>query len=865
MRRVRNQEVIRRLSAKSFQANRTRNIIAAIAIALTAVLFTALFTVGSGLVETMERTSMRQAGGDAHGTMKNITQEEYEILKEHPLIKESGKSVFCAYAIENPEFLKRHVELHYVQPQWYSHWFFEIIDGQAPVGADEILLDETSMRLLGLEPQAGQQVTLDMQIHVTDTERVSRTFTVSGVLKAADSMNVGFAIVSDAYLEKYQEELTGRRVEEGDNVGGINLEILFANSMNLQKKLNQIITDSGFSTDPQSEAFIASNTNWAYMSDGAQSDPMTMLAIAGALALILITGYLIIYNIFQISVLRDIRYYGLLKTIGTTGRQIRRILRRQAFRLCILGTPAGLLLGYFTGKILVPVIARVGQPGEVEVVVHPNPWIFVGAAVFTAFTVLISQWKPARVAARVSPIEAVRYTERQIKRKRAKKSRNGGKIWRMAFSNLGRNRMRTAIVLCSLSLTVVLLNCVYTITQSVDREGFLSKMILCEDILGNAGLWNYDYRPWDEASAAEQGLSETFVQAVQQQESFAEGGRLYGAPYEVTMPVDAWEIPDYITRNEDGVPGSWWNGEFIPYSGYEDGAYQVEYYGIEQFGLSKLDIVEGETDRAAIWEKLQTGEYLLYAAEVDDNRFVIEDQVKHHAGDQVTLTFPGGEEKEYEILSVVKRHQYSMTSRFSGDFTYYVSADEFLSHFSEKYLMSYLLDTKEGQEDAMEAFLEDYTTNTEPSMSYESRKSFEGMFDQMLGMVVIVGTALASVIGFIGLLNFVNTMLTSVVTRQREFAMMEAVGMTGRQLVGMLTIEGLFYALLTLVFALAFGSLISLTLLRGIGAGLWFLRYRFTLLPMAAACPVLLLAGALVPYLIYRLQKPQSLVEQMRE
>lgn len=77
---------------------------------------------------------------------------------------------------------------------------------------------------------------------------------------------------------------------------------------------------------------MASNANWAYMSQSASSDPANIIGIGAALLLILVTGYLIIYNIFQISVIRDIRYYGLLKTIGTTGRQIKKILRRQASR-----------------------------------------------------------------------------------------------------------------------------------------------------------------------------------------------------------------------------------------------------------------------------------------------------------------------------------------------------------------------------------------------------------------------------------------------------------------------------------------------------------------------------------------------------
>lgn len=87
MRKVRNKKVIDKISYKSFRANRTRNVIAIIAIALTAMLFTTLFTVGIGTAENFQRQTMRQAGGDSHGVFKNITEEQYEKLSRHPWSK----------------------------------------------------------------------------------------------------------------------------------------------------------------------------------------------------------------------------------------------------------------------------------------------------------------------------------------------------------------------------------------------------------------------------------------------------------------------------------------------------------------------------------------------------------------------------------------------------------------------------------------------------------------------------------------------------------------------------------------------------------------------------------------------------------
>lgn len=874
MRKVKNSKAIGRLSKKSFEASRTRNIIAAVAIALTAILFTAVFTIGLGMVETSQRNTMRQVGTDMRGVIKNLTKEQYEIMRKHPSITEEGIDIAVSAAVTNTEFLKRHLEMHYRSENLYQHDFIEILDGRAPQAADEALMDEKSMELLGLEAKAGQRVTIKMRVRTADTEEIERAFTVSGVIRAVDGMNVGFLYVSESYVETYADEL----FPMDENVGGINMSVNCDGGGDIQQKLYKIITDSGFSTDDREENYVASNANWAYMSQSASSDPANIIGIGAALLLILVTGYLIIYNIFQISVIRDIRYYGLLKTIGTTGRQIKKILRRQALTLCVLGIPAGLLLGYLAGKVLLPVIMTTGGSSyaKADVKVSPQLKIFVGAALFTVITVLISEWKPGRIAAKVSPVEALHYTEQRKGKKKLKKSMDGGKIARMAFSNLGRNKGRTAVVICSLSLTVILLNSIYTVSHSLDREGFLSKMILSEAVIGNAQLWNYGYRPFDEETAEEENLTETFISACEEQECFLEGGRIYGDVTGVKLALDSWKMPDYIEKDENGIPGCWKEGRWNSYGLYgEKGELlsrdlMAAYFGIEKFILSKMTVIEGEKDPDAIWEKLQTGKYLIYGADVDDDNAVIHEAVKHHAGEKITLMFDGDEagkqtEKEYEILSVIKRHQYSLSNLVGNDFEYYVTSEEFKKHCPESFLMNYLLDTKEGGEAEMETFLNNYTENVEPAMNYQSRTMVQGQMQELLGTVTLVGTLLAAMIGLIGILNYVNTLLTGMVTRKREFAMMEAIGMTKRQLVGMLTVEGVCYAGITIVCSLLLSSAFSLGIVRMLGSGIWFLKYQFTLLPVFLASPVLLLLGILVPGIVYRLRRQESIVEEIRE
>ena len=63
----------------------------------------------------------------------------------------------------------------------------------------------------------------------------------------------------------------------------------------------------------------------------------SMLPLVAGIAVIFIAGYLLIYNVFYISIAQDIRFYGMLKTLGTTARQIRKIVYRKAIKLSSYG------------------------------------------------------------------------------------------------------------------------------------------------------------------------------------------------------------------------------------------------------------------------------------------------------------------------------------------------------------------------------------------------------------------------------------------------------------------------------------------------------------------------------------------------
>lgn len=849
MLKVNSKKAIRRLSNRSFKANVSRNIIAVTAIALTAILFTALFTVGSGMIENIQRQTMRQAGGDGMIILKYLTDEQFDDVKDHELIEQISYNRMICDEVMDDRLLKRHAEIYYMNDVGMELGFCTPTHGRKPEAENEIIMDTRAMKMLGLPEEVGTPITFKLKIH--GGEIVEREFVLSGWWEADPTFDMAsIMVVSKAYIDAHMDELYNSFYENYEYTGIINSYIMCKNSFGLENKLERIITESGYSTDETAPNYISSNVNWSYMSSNFDLDLPTVAAVIAALALIIFTGYLIIYNIFQISVIKDIRFYGLLKTIGTTGRQIKKIIRRQALVLSVIGIPIGLVAGYFIGTAIVPMIMNQSSYAGADFTTSANPIIFIGSTVFTLITVAISTSKPGRIAAGVSPVEAVRYTDNTNTKKKNRKSRSGAKISGMAAANLGRNKKRTTLVVISMALSLVLFNTIYTMSLGFDMDKFLSTFVETDYLVSHANMINYGYIGEDDT------VTESIISAIEAQSGFKEGGRFFAD----IRDAECFRVkPDgrdthYLRVNED-----------------DNGNYFCAVYGLEDFPLGNLKVLEGEID----YEKLKTGKYILEGVETDDNHNPIWETSHYDIGDTVTLCNNRGNgetmsdneytEYQYEVMAKVEINTFTNSCRMGYDYSYYLPAEVYKTMVQNPGTMSYVCNVEDGSEAAMDAFLQNYTENAEPVMAYSSRQSKAKEFESMRNMVLIVGGVLSLIIGLIGVLNFINSMLTSILTRKREFAMLQSIGMTTSQLRKMLIVEGLIYTASSGAVSLALGVGVSALLANTIAKSLWFFTYQFTLLPLIITIPILLVIGVLLPIPVLKSVEKQSIVDRLRE
>ena len=134
----------------------------------------------------------------------------------------------------------------------------------------------------------------------------------------------------------------------------------------------------------------------------------------------------------------------------------------------------------------------------------------------------------------------------------------------------------------------------------------------------------------------------------------------------------------------------------------------------------------------------------------------------------------------------------------------------------------------------------------------------------MIGSIRMIGIALSAVIAFIGILNFINSIITGILARKHEFAVLCSIGMTEQQLKRMILEESLYYVLISGIISVALGTALSRIILLALNNVIMFFAYRPNFLAFVIMLPLFLVLAALVPYLAYNRMKKESIVERLR-
>ena len=864
-----NLKIMKTLSRRSFLASRFRNLVAVLAIALTAVLFTSITTIGMGTMESMKMTQQIQKMSKADVDIRNLTEVQYEKLKESGIASELGLRMPIGFLTNT---VRHEIELDLENSVQRELTFCQPTHGVEPVKANEIVASDRALEELGAKPEVGAEVIIEFTVHGRDYQL---PMVVSGWYESSHD-ELSIMTVSEAFREEHPEIFEYTYREDAELAGTYWADFMMADRTNMEEQLDEFVESIGGSREigaPNSiPAVINQETN-------PGMDSKMMAAFAVLVILFIFCGYLLIYNVFDIAVMQEVRRYGLYRTIGMSKKQVKQLINRQAVWVSCMGIPLGLLIGFFVGKITLPKIMDIlsTEYKNIVISVSPNPVIFIAAAILAALTVFISTRKPARMASNISPMEAFRYVETKGKnRKNAKVKRHyrGINLGQMAFANLGRNKRRSVFIVVSLMLSVVMLNTVGTAAGSVDVERQVNEMIRTDfeiahvDTSSNLkGFIRHD-----------QAVPQEAVQAVQEMPGVTDASLVYKNTLEdlqVTFDY-GMKISDIKVFDEQGTEqraGLDPDGRFVSV-GADD--YPIcNVYGMEKAGLAHLQIAEGEKDFNKLYEKLMEGGSVILGMQADRKTKVLKEYYNYmNVGDTITARINGEEIKSYTVIAKAaltsddEGFGYSVSSSIDVgiDAPYlYLPQEEMKELYQEPAVMKYTFDVEEGSKDEMRQFLESYIQEN-PSLTYLSADKARASAESSKTMIYMVGGIIAFIFGITGILNLINMMSTSILARRREFATMQSIGMTKKQLRKLLMLEGCLYAAGAAVLGIVFSVVVDQTLLKMMlsNPSMWYFTYHITILPAVILSMILVVISVLIPRGAMRMFYKGSVVEQLR-
>ena len=854
-----NREIIKKLSNRSLKVNKMRNIFAILAIALTTLLITTTIVGGITFYNTNKvYTNVSSYGVDADGYI-DFNIENIDKLNNIDNIKKKGIIQLASTdVIQNEVLLAENVCLFATDDKdAYEMMAVVPIEGTYPKKANDILLPSWVLDVLNINKNIGETVSLDI---VINNEVKSIDFNLCGYYESLVIRGTGTirVFVSNEFISKYNKGITEI---EGTTTVLLTLKNINNNSNydTVQEELNKISNEIDGTKAKVHPKYDSEK------SISGDSQIQQFIAIAVGIVLIIATGYLIIYNIFYISVSKDIKFYGLLKTIGTTSKQLKRIIIRQALKLSIIGIPIGLVLGYAVATFIIPMALSVTFMGNI-VVVSKSPLNFILSILFSLVTVLISCNKPGRIAGKVSPIEAVRFVSSDAGnlKKKNKKGTNGAKLNKMAWSNIVKNKKRVMLSVLSISLSAVIVIFTISATLGIDPEAHAENEVVADIQIVNVVNQFHgkvEYQP----------INEDLINKVKELD-IVEDARIN---YKAITPDEDGIIYDFGVEfvlsgklKEEVKRGIESGNQNIMTTnlGFADNMMMANLTALkaDRLGkeLEKFEIIDGKIDE----EEFKKGDYIIYNVGVGES-YVIK------AGDILPLTMKIPDEdgvvkevtKEFKVMAVVGDSTGGFSASNMTELNIEENAFKELFPNYNNYIKSIDIDLKDNVDltEADEEIGKIINESGNTMLFLSSKNYYIDAMEEMKLIVSLIGGTVALILGFIGIINVINTMLTSIISRKLEFSMLESIGMTNSQSKKMILFEGMYYIILTAVLVIPLGLVASflapmmLPIYGGFKIGIY-------LVSVIVAMSIISIIMLIVPLIGYRDISKESIVERLR-
>ena len=846
--KVENKETLRLLTSRFMKMNRARNVIAVIAIILTSLLFTSLFVGSVSMILSKRATEIKQFMDSAHASAQNLSEEDakrlQQTIEQSEDVKRYGSGIFLGAGMD--ERFGFSVEVRYADENMAESFNCLPTIGRLPEKENEVALSSMVLESLGVTPKIGEEVTLTWEVNPMLKQYKTDTFKICGFWQGDKAVLGQMVWVSEAYAKENRYPVTQEELENGIYNGGKEYFLWYKNLWNLEKKTEKISKAAGFT-----KAGTGMEVNPAY--NLFEEDSFSFSSLIIMILFVILAGYLIIYNIFNISVKTDIRAYGLLKNVGTTGKQLKKIVRMQAWRLSAIGIPIGLLCGYLAGLCMAPsltadseISAQAGQTAQT--VVSANPLIFLAAALLTLLTVYLSSLQACKMVERVSPVEALRLAEGEQSHRKIKKN-TSVTWWGMAVQNVLRNWKKGLIVMLSIALSMVVVNCIVMLVQGYDFDSY-RKVLLASD-------FQLDQMTGSLLNTNFNGITPEIKEILDECPDSAKTGYVYYSEETHKMEPEllkTWEaFADKYEKNWNDYEKQVWE------EAKASNTVSVHFLGISE---SVFDKLEWRGEKCS-WDTFKSGNYVL----VDYGDKYAEHPVSYYqTGDVFQMEYKNGNQKDYEVIGEALM-PYALDYPYADCIyiTVLVPEEEYITQTGNESAMYAAIDAKKGEDKQIKEYIDKNILKENDMINVFSVLDMKESFQRYVSKYYMIGSFLVIILAFIGIMNFFNTTATSVISRKKELALLEVVGMTKKQVSKMLVTEGFLYlggAFVIAVLLIVFGA--KQILVNTLGTAFFF-RLHLTIVPCVLMIPILVGIAYVIPKYQFEKMSRESIVERIRK
>lgn len=743
---------------------KSKNILIGIAIILTTLLLFVIPSIGKDMVE-VNFAVINKIYPTWHALYRNVDESTVMKLAAHHDVKTYGLRSDAGYMnLEDAT-----VSMMYMDRTGMELYKVKLKEGQLPQKENDIVVSKGILEALGQNGKIGDTITVPYQILKDDglDYTKEKDFRICGFLadnESSKEQKQYTSLVSEAFLkaEIPVEQVKYRFLLQVNGQKG-------NTTADYTETIQNIARQFGISEDDM-------NINKEYLAAN-YVDPATIPVIVGIMLIVVLAGIITIYSVYYVSMNQRVREFGKLKAIGATKRQLRQIVLREGMGVALFAIPIGLLIGTVAVKVvllqfvehakdsnvLVTEAYKVVAKGEVQLYYW---WIYLLAIAVTLCTVYLSLMKPMRMAAKVSEIEAMRY---QGGSKRQKSSRKGYQflnIGRLTKRNLAENKKKSTITIVSMAVTGIFVMMVATVLSCANpMERAKSSIVGQYEISpivesGNKEHPEYEWAEVQKNNPLNEGLKQQIeeLDGVERVDVFT-ALKVSGGPFEEKIGTE------FI----NGVP--------------EEYAEELK-KGITEGNVTYEELKSGDKvilDRALLhwYPDIKVGDKLKLNIHDGDNTFQKEIEVAAIGEYGTGLT-------NYNCLIMAKEGAEKLTINNSSSY-FQVIADK-------------------DYDEALEASLQAIVDGS-GRLQMRTWKNEYDTWENAIQMTRGACYAFIIILAAISIMNLINTMINSVHVRKKELGMMQAIGMSDRQLMKMLQLEGIFYTVGTLIISIGVGSL----------------------------------------------------------